>query len=355
MSESEMFKQPKEENATGSTGSTGSTGEESLKATFVAASGLYVGGDALCASLSEETSLLAVAKADCSVHVLRLKLHVSGANADWTHGETTTLSGHQGAVYLGSFSTDGSQLLTCSTALDMRMWNVQSGSCLAFCRQTPSFIRGIAFISYASSYATVEDIGYASIWRADGEKIVCTKRVFQEQELTVCIFHPKMKYVVSGSASSKIRIWDPARDRYTTDVIDFNSKSITALAFTTCGSYMVAGVAEGQIILRNMNSKLVVCIFRQHTAAITSMAFDRDNFRLAVGSRDAKMSVWDFGAPAMESRASDCGRVLQVRFVNDSHLVGICVNEPQCVGPQEEESIPLPLEAPTGSSGPRDF
>ncbi|EDW39754.1 GL14543 [Drosophila persimilis] len=238
MSESEMFKQPKEENvskpknnreksstsylksiettqATGSTGSTGSTGEESLKATFVAASGLYVGGDALCASLSEETSLLAVAKADCSVHVLRLKLHVSGANADWTHGETTTLSGHQGAVYLGSFSTDGSQLLTCSTALDMRMWN--------------------------------------------------------------------------------------------------------------------------------------------HTAAITSMAFDRDNFRLAVGSRDAKMSVWDFGAPAMESRASDCGRVLQVRFVNDSHLVGICVNEPQCVGPQEEESIPLPLEAPTGSSGPRDF
>ncbi|XP_033249561.1 transcription initiation factor TFIID subunit 5-like [Drosophila miranda] len=341
MSESEMIKQPKEENATGS------TGEESLKATFVAVSVLHVGGEAICASLSEDTSLLAVARADCSVHVLRLKLHVSGAKADWTHGKTTTLSGHQATVYLGSFSTDGSQLLTCSADFGMRMWNVQSGRCLAFCRQTTSFIRGIAFISYASSYATVEDVGYASIWRADGEKIVCTKRVFQEQELKVCIFHPKKKYVVSGSTSSKVRIWDPAWDRYTTDLIDFNSTAITALAFTSCGSYMAAGVAEGQVILRNMNSKLVVCIFHQHAAAITSMAFDRDNFRLAVGSRDAKMSVWEFGAPAMESRASDCGRVLKVSFVSDSHLVGICVDG--------EESNPLALKAPTGSSSPRDF
>ncbi|XP_034125821.1 transcription initiation factor TFIID subunit 5-like [Drosophila guanche] len=161
--------------------------DEPLEATFVATSPHHIDGVALCASVTMDTSLMAVAKADFSIHVFALKLHVIGTEADLTKGETFTLSGHRCRVYTGQFSPDGGHLLTCSEDFEMRLWSMQSKGCASICVQSMGFVRGIAFVaSNTSLIATVGEAGYACFWKADGPWVLCEQWIFQESELTAC-------------------------------------------------------------------------------------------------------------------------------------------------------------------------
>ncbi|XP_022226368.2 transcription initiation factor TFIID subunit 5-like [Drosophila obscura] len=316
--------------------------ENPIKSTFVAIRAHHVEGVALCARVTEEISLMAVAKANFSIHIFGLRLHEIGEDAYWTSGETITLQGHNSTVYIGSFSSDGYHLITCSDDFDMRMWNIQSKSCVGFCPRTNSYIRDIAFDSNHTPFATVEDVGYASIWEADGRNIYYLKRVYQESPLTVCIFHPSKKYIVSGSASCVVRMWDHASDDFAINIDLGHKSAITALAFSLLGKYLVAGAEDGIILVWDVQRKVLMRRLSQHKAAITSIDFSLDNTRFAVGSQDTQMSVWDSIKLVlaserwmshnisdkdllMDSRSSECGNVLKVRFVSDRHLMGICV------------------------------
>ncbi|XP_034666056.1 probable serine/threonine-protein kinase PkwA [Drosophila subobscura] len=306
--------------------------DEPLNATFVATSPHHIDGVALCASITMDTSSMAVAKADFSIHIFALKLHVIGTEADLTKGETFTLSGHRCTVYMGQFSPDGGHLLTCSEDFEMRLWSMQVPSCVSICIQSTGFVRGIAFDASKPSFiATVVETGYACLWKVDEPWVLCKQRIFQEPELTACIFRPLHNHIVSGSASGRIRIWDNTSNKISVTCLLGSDTPITALAISSCSYILVAGTQDGLIFVWNISQGEMVLRFTQHKEAISSIAFAPDNSLFAVGCKDTQMSVWNIEPFTsnlillLGSRSSECGKILQVRFVSDSQVTAICL------------------------------
>ena len=53
------------------------------------------------------------------------------------------------------------------------------------------------------------------------------------------------------------------------------------------------GYADGSIRLWNQNTQNVIATFNGHKKAISALAFDHTGFRLASGSQDTDLILWD--------------------------------------------------------------
>lgn len=58
------------------------------------------------------------------------------------------------------------------------------------------------------------------------------------------------------------------------------------------------GYADGSVRLWNATTQSVIATFNGHKKAVTSLAFDETGTRLATGSQDTDLIVWDVVAEA---------------------------------------------------------
>ncbi|XP_015036410.2 transcription initiation factor TFIID subunit 5-like [Drosophila pseudoobscura] len=324
--------------------------------TFVAASDHHVEEVVLCVLISESVSLMAVGKADNLIHVFGLKLNSNGADADWIADGGFNLVGHEVPATHGAFSDDRQHLVTWAPDLVLRQWNLNSQKCTGIYANTHSHVSRILFEAHGLFFTTIDELGYAFIWMiadsGSSNELRYVDKNYYSHPLTACAFHPKITYLVTGSTDGMVRMWNMSIG--TTAVRTFlgHKTPITALAFSICGYYLVAGATDGLLIVWNLKSQVLLRRLTHHSGAITSIGFSPNNGRLAVGSMDTQMSVWDFellvrttvaGRPSatedmlVGTRASECGPIFEVKFVSDSHLMAICVDKREASAESEED------------------
>ncbi|XP_022226162.2 transcription initiation factor TFIID subunit 5-like [Drosophila obscura] len=334
--------------------------EKPLQSTFVATTEHHVEGEVLCVNVSENTSLLAVGKPDCLVYIYGLKLHVTGGYADWISDGDFQLIGHKVPVTRGAFSPDRQSIVTWSPDLVLRLWNLESRNCVGIYSNTHSDVTHILFEPESFFFATIDELGYAFIWMKNDTNTNSNNRLryvdknYYTHALSACVFHPERAYLATGSINATVRMWNMSMGSSTVRNFLGHSEPITALAFSRCAGYLVAGAYDGLLIVWNVMDQGILRRIYHHTGGITSIAFALDSKRFAVGSNDTRMSVWDFELMVrtkgqeitadellVGSRFSECGIIYEVRFVSDTHLMAICVDKPEEseeVGEEEEES-----------------
>jgi eukaryotic-like serine/threonine-protein kinase len=102
-----------------------------------------------------------------------------------------------------------------------------------------------------------------------------------------------------------------------------HANSVAAVAFSLDGSRIASGSADSTVKVWDRESQREVLTLRGHAAAVTAVAFSPDGRQLATGSADGDVRVWDFvrGDTLLTWRAHACALTSLAYDRNGKHLV----------------------------------
>lgn len=266
-----------------------------------------------CAEISEDSSLIAIGFSDATIKVWAMtpaKLRelksaeqlkdidrdvddVLVRMMDDRKAETAKIfSGHTGPVYSCSFTFDRSLLLSCSEDSTIRLWSLQTWTCLVVYKGHLNPVWDVKFSPHGYYFVTCSHDKTARVWATDSPQPL---RIFAGHlsDVDCCIFHPNSNYVATGSSDRTVRLWDVLSGNHVR-LMTGHKAPIHSLAFSMCGRYLASGGSDKVVNLWDLAHGHLVATLEGHTSTIHSLCFSRDGTVLATGALDCNLKLWDF-------------------------------------------------------------
>ncbi|XP_014222375.2 transcription initiation factor TFIID subunit 5-like [Trichogramma pretiosum] len=268
---------------------------------------------AICAEVSEDSSLLSVGFSDSSIKVWslvpqklqKIKDAKQLANVscesddvlvrmmDDESAETVrTLYGHTGPVYSLSFSPDERILLSSSEDGTVRLWSLHTWTSLVCYKGHLFPVWSVKFSPHGYYFATGSSDRTARLWATDSHEPL---RIFagHHADVDVVQFHPNSNYLASGSSDNTVRLWDCTTGSQVR-LMTGHKNAIYALTFSMDGRILASAGMDGSVLLHDLAQGHLVAALSSHTANIHSLTFSRDGNLLVSGSLDCSIKVWDY-------------------------------------------------------------
>ena len=270
----------------------------------------------VCAlDITDDSSMVALGFADSAVKIWSLNTHklkgLKSADAldnlnpdaddilqrmlDESTAETSkNLYGHSGPVYGVSFSPDRSQLLSCSEDGTIRLWSLQTWSCLVAYKGHLHPVWQVKFASTGYYFASCGHDKTARLWTTDHSNCL---RVFvgHVSDVDCVAFHPNSNYVASGSSDRSVRLWDCVGGSCVR-LMTGHKAAVATIAFSNDGRFLASGGSSGdaRILLWDLAHGHLLGDYASHSAMISMLCFSRENSILASASIDGSISLWNF-------------------------------------------------------------
>ncbi|XP_067115315.1 transcription initiation factor TFIID subunit 5 [Osmerus mordax] len=208
-----------------------------------------------------------------------------------TASESKILYGHSGPVYGISFSPDRNYLLSSSEDGTVRLWSLQTYTCLVGYKGHNYPVWDTQFSPYGYYFISGGHDRVARLWATDHYQPL---RMFAGHlaDITCTRFHPNSNYVATGSADRTIRLWDVLTGNCVR-ILTGHKGPIHALAFSPNGKFMASGATDGRVLLWDIGHGLMIGDLKGHTDTIYSLKFSRDGEILASASMDNTVKLWD--------------------------------------------------------------
>uniref|UniRef100_A0A8B9F1D3 Transcription initiation factor TFIID subunit 5 n=1 Tax=Amazona collaria TaxID=241587 RepID=A0A8B9F1D3_9PSIT len=208
-----------------------------------------------------------------------------------TASELKILYGHSGPVYGTSFSPDRNYLLSCSEDGTVRLWSLQTFTCLVGYKGHNYPVWDTQFSPYGYYFVSGGHDRVARLWATDHYQPL---RIFAGHlaDVTCTRFHPNSNYVATGSADRTIRLWDVLNGNCVR-IFTGHKGPIHSLAFSPNGRFLATGATDGRVLLWDIGHGLMVGELKGHTDTVYALRFSRDGEILASGSMDNTVRLWD--------------------------------------------------------------
>ncbi|XP_054168108.1 transcription initiation factor TFIID subunit 5-like [Oppia nitens] len=300
---------------------------------------------ALCADVSEDSTLLAAGFSDSLVRVWPLspnKLKVMKSTTelelidkecddvlyrmmdDKNTFDIKILAAHSGPVYAVSFSPSRDLLLSCSEDSTIRLWSLFTWTNIC-CYKGHCFpVWDIKFSPHGFYFASASHDRTARLWATDQYNPL---RLFAGHISDVdCIqFHPNSNYVATGSTDRSVRLWDVLNGqcvRYMTG----HKATVYALAFENSGRYLVSGGADKRILFWDLAFGYLLAELSGHYDTIYTLSFSRgpEGTMLASGGNDDCIVLWDIQTliDEIDSEEITVNQTPTVRSNSEQFLLG---------------------------------
>uniref|UniRef100_A0A8C8MLV0 TFIID subunit TAF5 NTD2 domain-containing protein n=1 Tax=Oncorhynchus tshawytscha TaxID=74940 RepID=A0A8C8MLV0_ONCTS len=164
-----------------------------------------------------------------------------------TASESKILYGHSGPVYGISFSPDRNYLLSSSEDGTVRLWSLQTFTCLVGYKGHNYPVWDTQFSPYGYYFISGGHDRVARLWATDHYQPL---RMFAGHlaDITCTLFHPNSNYVATGSADRTIRLWDVLTGNCVR-ILTGHKGPIHSLAFSPNGKFMASGATDGRVLL----------------------------------------------------------------------------------------------------------
>ncbi|KAH8061915.1 hypothetical protein JL722_3872 [Aureococcus anophagefferens] len=208
--------------------------------------------------------------------------------------------GHGGEVTSVAVSGDGNWVATGSCDKTARVWDADSGACLATLTGHGSFVRGVAFSPDGTRVATASQDHTAKVWDAATGSLL---RTLEGHELSVnaVAFSPDGHRLATAS-----------RDKTALG----HDSCVNGIAFAPDGSRVATASNDKRCIVWDASTGEELESLEGHENWVEGCAFSPDGRRVATASQDHHARVWEGGVCVM-TLAGHGKRVNDVAFAGD--------------------------------------
>lgn len=244
-------------------------------------------------------------------------------NANPQPSSSKRLVGHSAPVYALSFApstlkpdaapeetpadaTSSRVLLSCSADKSIRLWSLESWTCLVAYKGHDAPVWGVNWSPHGYYFVSASHDRTARLWSSDH---VAPLRIFagHDDDVDCVAWHPNGAYIVTGSSDKTVRMWDVSRGS-AVRLFTGHTAVITAVAVAPNGKTIASADESGSIILWDLATGRRIKRMRGHgKGGIWSLSWSVESSVLVSGGADNTVRVWDVLLQTPDSINSQAG------------------------------------------------
>lgn len=209
-----------------------------------------------------------------------------------------TLEGHEASVSSVGFSLDGARLASGSDNGSIRLWNLESDSCISIAGDArDGGVTSLAFSGDGTQLVSSSSKGVINVWRTvTGDRIHTIPPHLQGHEHQIVesvAFSPDDTEIMLGLTGQSHWHSIFIEGSETAWAIEGHEDDITSIALSSDGR-LISGSWDETICVWDAGADLKFSrALRIHEGAVTSVAISSDGTRGVSGSWDKTVCVWD--------------------------------------------------------------
>lgn len=260
-------------------------------------------GPVLCLALSPDGGTLASGSRDRTV-----RLWETGTGAC-----RAVLQGHRGPVAAVAFSPDGRTLASAGGDAGVRLWEADSGAEIAALDDPQGAVEALAWLPDGSALAAgwnMWSFGHITLWDGSTWESMHTVRADHGQ-LVFDIALTAEGALIAALAAGYLRVWDAAGHAVRT--VRAHGEAVRCLALSPDGRRLATGSSDRAIRLWDVQTWGSTAALKGHTDAVYGLAWSPDGARLASAGGDG-LRLWEAASGRAIGSTDEGGPLRAVRF-----------------------------------------
>ena len=202
-----------------------------------------------------------------------------------------TLKEHSGSILAMDFSSYLSMIASSSTDNKIKIWTLANKQLNEIEKAHTNNINAI-YILANGLIATASNDKTIKIWKKSKESTIELSATLIGHNLYVnVLIELKNKSLVSGSLDATIKVWNQINESTFECVATLNHNSQVSSLAIWGSSLLMSGHLNGNIVIRNQTSFVLLQTLRDHTYWVESIIL-LNNEQLVSGSSDKTIKIW---------------------------------------------------------------
>jgi WD40 repeat protein len=246
---------------------------------------------------------------------------------DATSGKQTAVcEGHLDEVWGLSFSPDGSRLASAGDDQTARLWDPATGALLVTCRGHTNRLLDVEFSPDGMHIVTAGSDGTVRQWDAATGREIEAPYDRHTGEVAAAVYSPDGQWVASGGTDRTVRVWRAA-GRDDVAILHGHTEAVIRVAFRPGGRRLASAslrrdtvhgwARDDTVRVWEVDPGATLPVLRSHTRKVYPVAFSPDGLRIASGSYDQSVRLWDAATGEPCATLSHPGYVLSLVFSPD--------------------------------------
>ncbi|CAE7114213.1 unnamed protein product [Rhizoctonia solani] len=164
--------------------------------------------------------------------------------------------GHTAGIGSVEFSSDNTQVISCSWDHTIRLWDVERGlTVVGPLEGHTSAVRKAVIAPNGSQIASCSHDCTLRFWDSRSGKPIGKPYEGHTDMVFSISFSPCSTYIVSGARDATVRLWDIRKGQQVDQPFEDHSHDVNSVAFSPCGQYVASGSRDCKVIIRGIMGK----------------------------------------------------------------------------------------------------